>query len=94
MEINKNLNQKNLSNTVIKSIIYNTIINIFKEEKKIDITKYIISTKFVWEIILVKTSKPIINTELYLLNNNIKKVCLEKLNKLWFKYKNFDIKYK
>jgi len=94
MEINKSLNKKNLADTVIKAIIYNTIIDIFKIEKNIDLRKYLTSTKFVWEIFLVKTTKPIINTELYLLNTKIKKVCLDKLNKLWFKFKNFDIKYK
>ena len=94
MLISEILNKKNLSSTTKKSIIYNTIIEIFKEEKKIDIKDYIISVKEAWNIFLVKTSKPIINTELYLLNEKIKKQSLEKLTKIWFKFLDFEIKYK
>ncbi len=94
MEISKILNKKWLSLTTKKSIIYNTIIEVFLKEKKIDIKKYLISIKKVWNIFLVKTNKPIINTELYLLNEKIKKESLEKLKKIWFKFIDFDIKYK
>ena len=94
MLISKILNKKNLSSTAKKSIIFNTIIEVFLEQKKIDIKPYLISVSEIWNIFLVKTTKPIINTELYLLNENIKKACLKKLNKLWFKFIEFDIKYK
>jgi len=94
MLISEILNKKGLSSTTKKSIIYNTIIEVFLEQKKIDIKDYLISISEVGNIFLVKTKKPIINNELYLLNDEIKKACLEKLNKLWFKFKNFDIKYK
>jgi predicted choloylglycine hydrolase len=82
MLISEILNKKKLSSTTKKSIIYNTIIEIFKEEKKIDIKDYIISVQELENIFLVKTKKPIINTELYLLNEKIKKQSLEKLNKI------------
>jgi len=94
MEINKNLNIKNLSEITTKSIIYNTIIEVFLANKKIDIKSYLISIKNVWNIFLVKTTKPIINTELYLLNEEIKEKSLKKLNKIWFQFIDFDIKYK
>jgi len=94
MEINKNLNIKNLSEITTKSIIYNTIVEVFLENKKIDIKSYLISIKNIWNIFLVKTTKPIINTELYLLNEEIKEKSLKKLNKMWFKFIDFDIKYK
>jgi hypothetical protein len=45
MEINKNLNIKNLSEITTKSIIYNTIIEVFLANKKIDIKSYLISIK-------------------------------------------------
>jgi len=45
MEINKNLNIKNLSEITTKSIIYNTIVEVFLENKKIDIKSYLISIK-------------------------------------------------
>jgi len=94
MELKKSLNKKNISSTVIKSIIYNVIIEIFWEEKKIDIKDYLISIQEVWKIFLVKTKKPIINQELYLLNSKIKEISQKKLQKIWFKFEEFDIKYK
>ncbi len=94
MLISEILNKKWLSDTTKKSIIYNTIIEVFLEHKKIDIKSYLISIKEVWNIFLVKTTKPIINTELYLLNVEIKEKSLNKLNKIGFKFVNFDIKYK
>ena len=80
--------------TIMKSIIWNTIIEIFKSEKNIDITSYLVSIRFMWETILVKTNKPIINSELLLLNEKIKKASLEKLKKLGLRLKEFEIKYK
>jgi len=94
MLISQILNKKNLSDAVEKSVIYNTIIEIFLEEKKIDIKNYLISVKNMWWVFLVKTTKPIINTELYLLNDKIKESSLKKLNKIGFKFVDFDIKYK
>ena len=80
--------------TIIKSIIWNTIIEIFKSEKNMDITSYLVSIKLMWEAILVKTNKPIINWELYLLNEKIKKASKDKLKKLGLRLKDFEIKYK
>jgi len=94
MLISEILNKKWLSNTTKKSIVYNTIIEVFFDKKKIDIKSYLISVKEVWNIFLVKTTKPIINTELYLLNEEIKEKSLGKLNKMGFKFLDFDIKYK
>jgi len=94
MLISEILNKKNLSSTTKKSIIYNTIIEVFLENKKIDIKSYLISINEVWNIFLVKTTKPIINAELYLLNEKIKEKSLNKLKKMWFKFLDFEIKYK
>lgn len=80
--------------TIIKSIIWNTIIEIFKSQKNIDIKDYLVSIKFMWNTILVKTNKSIINAELYLINEKIKKASVEKLQKLGLRLKDFDIKYK
>ena len=94
MLISEILNKKWLADTTKKSIIYNTILEVFLREKKIDIKSYLISIKEVWNIFLVKTTKPIINAELYLLNEEIKKKSLEKLNKIGFKFVDFEIRYK
>ena len=76
-----------------KSIIWNTIIDIFKSEKNIDPTSYLSSIQIKWTNIIVKTNKPIINTELYNINDKIKEASLQKLQKIWIKILDFDIKY-
>ena len=78
---------------IIKSIIWNTIITIFKEEKNIDITSYLVSIKLKWANILVKTNKPIINTELYLLSSKIASQSKKKIKNLWLVSRDFEIKF-
>ncbi len=93
MQLSKSINKKNLDNLVIKSSIWNSIIEVFKDEKKIDITSYLVSIQIKWDTILVKTSKPILNTELLMINDKIMKKVDEKLKKIWLRYENFEIKY-
>ena len=93
MDIANSIRRSGKQEVIIQSIIWNTIIEIFETEKNIDIRRYLVSIKLKWENILVKTNKPIINTELYLLNEQIKKVSQDKLKKLWLYKTNFDIKY-
>lgn len=93
MDIGNSIRRSWKQEVIIQSIIWNSIIDIFKMEKDINIEKYLVSIKLKWENILVKTNKPIINTELYLLNNQIKKVSEEKFKKLWLHKTNFEIKY-
>jgi len=93
MDIGNSIRRSWKQEVIIQSIIWNTIIEIFETEKNIDIRRYLVSIKLKWENILVKTNKPIINTELYLLNEQIKKVSQDKLKKLWLYKTNFDIKY-
>ncbi len=93
MEIGNSIRRSWKQEVIIQSIIWNTIIEIFEAEKNMDIKKYLVSIKLKWENILVKTNKPIVNTELYLLNTEIKKISQDKLKKLWLYKTNFDIKY-
>jgi len=93
MDLSSAINRAWKKEVIIQSIIWNTIIEIFKSKKNMDITSYLISIKLKWENILVKTSKPIINNELYLYSEEIKKSSLSKLEKIWIKYKDFEIKF-
>jgi len=93
MELWNSINRLGKQEVIIQSIIWNTIIEVFKSKKNMDITSYLISIKLKWENILVKTSKPIINNELYLYSEEIKKSSLSKLEKIWIKYKDFEIKF-
>lgn len=90
----KSLNKTWKQNQIISSIIYNSIINDFLEIKKIDIKPYIISIKVIWNNIILKTRKPIINTEIL----NIKELLIKnislKLNKMWISINNLELKLK
>jgi len=78
---------------IIKSILWNSIIEVFNAEKNIDITPYLISIRLNAKVVFVKTTNPLINTELLLLDQKIKKLFLEKLNKVWIKFYDFELKY-
>lgn len=77
----------------IKSIMWNTIIEVFKSEKNIDITSYMISIQLRWKTVLVKTNKPIINTEALMMDDKIRYLFSEKIKKLWIKFYDFELKY-
>ncbi len=84
---------KNKNKLIIKSIIWKTIIDLFKKEKNMDISNYLISITIKWKNIIIKTKKPIINTELLLINDNIKDISKKKLKKMWLNIYDFEIIY-
>lgn len=77
----------------IKSTMWNSVIDTFKSEKNIDITNYMISIQLRWKTILIKTNKPIINTEALLLDNKIKILFNKKIKKIWINFNEYNIKY-
>ena len=93
MDLGKSIRSSWKAEIIIQSIIWNTIIEIFKAKKNMDLTAYLVSIKLKWENVLVKTNKPIINTELYNYSEEIKKVSLSKIKKLWLNYREFEIKF-
>ena len=94
MLISEFLAKNKLSDTIIKSIIYNTIIEVFKNEKNIDLSNYLNSIILNWKTILIKTNKPLINSELILLNDKIINKITEKFERMNFDFKWYEIKYK
>ncbi len=77
----------------IKSTVWNSIIEVFNKEKNMDITKYLVSIQLRWNTILVKTTKPIIKSELFILDDKIKDLFWEKIKKIWINYDNYILKY-
>ncbi len=77
----------------IKSTMWNSMIEVFNEEKLIDITNYMISIQLRWKIIIIKTNKPIINTEALILDDKIKALFSEKIKKLWIKFYDYEVRY-
>ena len=90
MELNITQNKQEV---FIKSTIWNSIIEVFKAEKNMDITSYMISIQLRGKTILIKTNKPIINTEALILDHKIKKVFSERIKKIWIKFYDFELKY-
>jgi len=84
---------ENKKEVFIKSIMWNSIIEIFKSEKNIDIEKYLVSIQLRWNTILLKSNKPIINTEALLLDDKIKELFSHKIKKIWIKFYDFELKY-
>lgn len=78
----------------IKTAIWNSIIEIYKLEKGIDISEYLISVKIRNNIIIVKTNNPLINWELLNHNDKIVKSFKNKIKNLETKVLDFEIVYK
>ncbi len=77
----------------IKSFMWNSIIEVFKKERNIDITNYLVSIQLRWNTILVKSNKPIVNTEALILDDKIKEVFEKRIMKIWVKFWNYELKY-
>ncbi len=90
MELNISEDKQDL---FIKTSMWNSVIEVFKSEKNIDITKFLVSIQIRWKTILIKTNKPIINTEALILDNKIKELFSEKIKKLWIKFYDFELRY-
>ena len=90
MDLNIPINKQEV---FIKSTMWNSIIEVFNVEKGIDITNYMVSIQLRWKTVLVKTNKPIINTEAHILDDKINKLFSEKITKMWIKFYDFEIKY-
>ncbi|NUJ97251.1 hypothetical protein HGA92_00510 [Candidatus Gracilibacteria bacterium] len=93
MHIGDSIRRKNRETLVIKSLIWKTIVDIFKEKKAIDITDFIISITFRGSVIFVKTSKPMINYELLNIQDTIKNETQIKLKKIGIVIKDMEIRF-
>ena len=93
MDIWNSISRSNKEEAIIKSLVWNSVIIVFKEEKKIDLTTYLISVRLNGKRIFIKTNNPLINSELFLLDDKIKKLFSEKLKKVWIKFYDFVVRY-
>ncbi|MDD5770259.1 MAG: hypothetical protein PHE25_04765 [Candidatus Gracilibacteria bacterium] len=90
----KSLNKTGKADQILSSIIYKSIIGDFLEIKKIDITVYVISVKMRGNVILIKTNKPILNTELLSIENILVKNISSKLNNIGIIIKDIKLRFK
>ena len=56
----------------IKTSLWNSIVETYKQEKNMDISVYLISIKINQNIIIVKTNNPLVNFELLNFDNKIR----------------------
>jgi hypothetical protein len=85
---------KNKKELFIKTSFWNSIIEVFKLEKNIDITEYLVSVQVKWNTILVKTNNPLVNFELLNLDDKIKEVFQKKVRNFKINVEDFEVKYK
>lgn len=76
----------------IKTAVWNSLVEIFKEEKNLDISEFLISIKISKNKILIKTNKPILNSEIFLLSEKITEKIKSKLKKTDFSF-DFELKF-
>jgi len=93
MYLSKSINNKNLNDMTIKSLVWNSIVEVFKQEKDMDIVPYLVSIQLKSKSIIVKVNKPIVKSEILLFEDNIKKEVETRFRKVWIKFYDFDIKY-
>ena len=93
MEINKSINHKNLDEIVLKSLIYNSVFEIYFDKKNVDLKPYFVSVKILWNRIIFKVSKTIIRNEINLFRDEITESIQNKLQKIWIKFYDFELKF-
>ncbi|MBB1564599.1 hypothetical protein HG430_000995 [Candidatus Gracilibacteria bacterium] len=77
----------------IKASVWNTLIEMFQKEKNIDISEFLVSVKISENNIIIRTNKPILNSELILLQDDLKNNLIEKLEKAEIDFVDFELKF-
>ena len=77
----------------IKTSVWNSLIEMFQKEKDIDISEFLVSIKISEKDIIIKTNKPILNSELILLQSDLKNILIEKFEKAEIDFVDFELKF-
>ena len=94
MKIENNSLPKFKEEIIMKSLLWNSVVEIFKQEKNIEITEKLISIKKSGNIFRITTNNPLLNQEFIYLDDKIKEIFYWKLQKIWFNAENIEVKYK
>ncbi len=94
MDLWASLKRTNRQGVVITSVLKNTIIEVFKQQKNIDISDQILSLKYTMHSITIVTEKPIVNAEIVLLEADIKKSFLTKLERMGIPLEDVRLRYR
>lgn len=93
MLLNNSINRKNLNQITIKSLVWNSIIEVFKSKKNIDVKPYLTSIQIRWNNIIIKLNKSIIKSEIMQIQDEILKEVKHKFGKIWIKFFDFELKF-
>lgn len=78
----------------LKTALWNSIVEVFKHEKNIDLTSYLVSISIKWKKIIVKTWNPMVNSELLSFDEKIKEVFKEKVKGIWKEFEEVEVRYR
>jgi len=90
MKLNLSEDKKEL---FIKTSIWNSFIDVFKQKKSIDVSDYMVSVQIRWKTLLIKTNKPILNAEAKILYNDIYDSFYNKIKYIEMNDYNFELKF-
>ena len=82
MDLLSAINRSGQSDTILKTLVWNSIKEVFQQEKNIDVTPYLLSVIIKKNLYIIKTNKPVINSEAYLIVDKIHEKIFEKMKKV------------
>ncbi|MCP4523733.1 MAG: hypothetical protein GY828_05980 [Candidatus Gracilibacteria bacterium] len=94
MKISENLLSKQKQEAIIKSLLWNSIVEVFNNEKKIDITEGLVSIKKSGSTLRVTSNNPLLSQEFIYLDDKIQKLFKNKVIKIGIILGDCEIKYK
>ncbi|USN58349.1 MAG: hypothetical protein H6767_08880 [Candidatus Peribacteria bacterium] len=92
MPVGDSIRRNNRELVVIKSTVWNTVVHSYKEQYGKDISEYLGSIQIRGNTILIKTNKPLINSEILRIQEPIKKACIDRLGKIGIKWYMMELK--
>ena len=93
MDLKKTVKASWRQEAIIKSLVWNAVIEVFQEKKDIDITPYLWSIQIKQKTILIKTTKSIMKSEMIMLDNLIREKIEEKFKKVGIRFYQMELKY-
>lgn len=94
MKIWENSLPKFKEEIIMKSLLWNSVVEIFATEKQIELTEKLISIKKSGNIFRITTNNPLLNQEFLFLDDKIKHLFHKKLTKIGINLENIQVKYK
>lgn len=92
MDVTQSLKRLGKLESVLRSLVFKSVVDVFNEKKQIDISSKIISVTQKNNTFYIKTQNPMINTELELLFPEIQKSIREKWKVMWVEMRECELR--